>query len=244
MLKNPPEALLRGGFSFRESISHPLLRALALSVVVHALLLSSWQLSDFFSGSRRGTVEASLRKRVAPSPREFSGPLSPLQRSAGQRNKKSPLPTVAGPRGANLPEASPSSGESERTRRALERESPLPVLTTNSVSRDASEPAASDRPTESDLRRYRLALAREARRFKHYPAVAKERSWEGSVILEIRLRPGIDPEVVLVKGSGYAVLDDQALVLMSRVCRSVTLPNELLGRHASFDLSIRYTLDD
>ena len=64
-----------------------------------------------------------------------------------------------------------------------------------------------------------------------YPALARERGWEGTVEIEVRvgrLLPG--PAVTLARSSGRSVLDEFALELMKRAARITALPEGLKGK--------------
>ncbi len=96
-----------------------------------------------------------------------------------------------------------------------------------------------------DMRHYRLSLASAARRFKRYPALAKERGWEGTVDVAINvytLSPV--PDVVLVRSSGRSVLDEQALEMMLQAARVTALPEGLKGRDFGVLLPVKFSLDE
>lgn len=95
-----------------------------------------------------------------------------------------------------------------------------------------------------DLRRYRMALAIAARRFRIYPAMAREHGWEGSV--EVALSVGAwrpHPEFSLVRSSGHAVLDQQALSMIEQAAAATTLPEGLQGKDFRLLLPIQFALD-
>lgn len=95
------------------------------------------------------------------------------------------------------------------------------------------------------LRIYRLSLAREARRYKVYPAIARERAWQGEVVVDISTRPGLRaPVVTLSQTSGHAVLDAQAVAMMESAARQASVPESLRGKRLVISLPISYRLDD
>lgn len=100
-------------------------------------------------------------------------------------------------------------------------------------------------PAADGLREYRLALAREARRFKRYPPVARERGWAGqvSVLVSVPL-VGASPVISLAGSSGFELLDNQALEMIGLAARSVSLPDTLRGSAFSMLLPVRYSLED
>lgn len=95
------------------------------------------------------------------------------------------------------------------------------------------------------LRLYRLALAKEARRYKRYPALARERNWEGVVTVTISIPlPGALPLVALGKSSGHEILDRQALEMIGQAVLAASLPESLRGRAVTVSLPVRYSLDE
>lgn len=116
---------------------------------------------------------------------------------------------------------------------------------------DVQTSASSSAPTLSnegvnpdDLRQYRLALAIAARRFKHYPATARERGWEGTA--EVALTVGVQrsvPEIALARSSGHAALDRQAQEMIAQAARATVLPERLKGRDLRLLLPVQFSLD-
>ncbi|MDP3539355.1 MAG: TonB family protein [Azonexus sp.] len=113
---------------------------------------------------------------------------------------------------------------------------------------DASRSSMSEFPetlSADGMRQYRLNLAREARRYKRYPAIARERGWQGEVIVNIRAASGLSvPMITLGKTSGYAELDAQALEMMENATRLAAVPESLRGRPFVINLPVHYRLDD
>jgi len=92
---------------------------------------------------------------------------------------------------------------------------------------------------------YRLNLAREARRFKRYPAIARERSWEGVVVLTLQARTGsVVPLVSIESSSGHDVLDMQALEMLLQAVRQATVPESLRGKQFAINVPIHFRLAD
>jgi protein TonB len=95
-----------------------------------------------------------------------------------------------------------------------------------------------------DMRHYRLSLASAARRFKRYPALARERGWEGTAEITLNvstLMPG--PEAVLVRSSGRNLLDEQALEMIAQAARITSLPEGLKGRDFRVLLPVKFSLE-
>lgn len=95
------------------------------------------------------------------------------------------------------------------------------------------------------LAAYRQALVQAALGYKRYPPLARERGWEGTVELTVVLLPRHPAPVLRVsRGSGVALLDDQALEMMSRAVRRLPVPEALQSARAQLIVPIRFRLDD
>jgi periplasmic protein TonB len=92
------------------------------------------------------------------------------------------------------------------------------------------------------LRSFRVALAREVRRYKRYPVRADEARWEGTVVLHVSVPTSGAPAVQLAKSSGYSELDDAALEMLRRALPSTTIPASLRERAFSVELPVVFEL--
>ena len=96
-----------------------------------------------------------------------------------------------------------------------------------------------------DVRQYRTALAINARRYKRYPALAREQGWEGNVEIAIDFRKAVpNPEVSLVRSSGKAVLDDQALEMIRQAARVTEMPSRLADNEFRVVLPVEFSLEE
>ena len=96
-----------------------------------------------------------------------------------------------------------------------------------------------------EVRQYRTSLAISAKRFKRYPALAREREWEGRVEIALdfrRLRSG--PEVSVATSSGRSILDDQAQEMILQAARVTDLPANLRDRDFRVLVPIIFNLND
>jgi TonB family protein len=110
---------------------------------------------------------------------------------------------------------------------------------------DLSEVKNAEVKNAEGLGEYRLGLAREARRFKRYPSVARENAWTGVVVLMIQgAASSAVPTVSIDQSSGHAVLDAQALEMLEKATRLAPLPVSLMGKRFAISLPIHYRLDD
>ncbi len=95
------------------------------------------------------------------------------------------------------------------------------------------------------LRHYRLALAREVRRYKRYPAQAIEAGWVGTVELRVSVRSGgIAQTAELARASGHPVLDEAALEMVRRALPATAIPPALQGQAFAIGLPVVFELPD
>jgi protein TonB len=95
-----------------------------------------------------------------------------------------------------------------------------------------------------DLRQYRLSLATVARRFKRYPALARERGWEGTVDVALNFSSRLPvPETVLVRSSGRSLLDEQALEMIAQAARVTSLPEGMKGHDFRVLIPVKFSLE-
>jgi protein TonB len=104
--------------------------------------------------------------------------------------------------------------------------------------------APGDETAAGDLGRYRSALAASARRFKRYPPLARERGWEGSVVVSLEFHRLDGPVFSLAVSSGKEILDEQALETFRRAVRQVDLPESLKGRDFRIRQEFVFHLED
>ena len=254
------------------SYSRTLLFSLGFSLLLHALLLAGAPHLHSLRLDAPGTVirvvinhaaapasesAESVRSEKAPPaalpaskrvpPAKRAPPAKPLAR----KNSVAPLVVrqetpqqVASPASIASADVSLPSGENH----------PLPTVS-GSANTTAGEGVAPvpltagretrDGPNADDLRQYRLSLAAAARRFKRYPALARERGWEGRVELAIGFRGALPvPEVTLLRSSGRKLLDEQALATMQQAVQAVALPDSLRGRNFHETLAMQFSLED
>lgn len=95
------------------------------------------------------------------------------------------------------------------------------------------------------LAAYRQALIQAALGYKRYPPLARERGWEGIVELSVVVLPRHPTPVLKVsRSSGFSLLDEQALEMMSRAVRRLPVPEGLQSVRGSFAVPIRFQLGD
>ena len=237
--------------------SSTLKAALVVSLLAHAVLLAwgRWSLTPTPSAAAGG-MRVDLRGgRPAAEVVPREAPLAPLSRQvppkSPSRLPERPAPILAVP-GATAQVAAaaarpPASAEAAPERRG-EGEGHAGAAASPAAGggeRGAAAPAREDASGDA-LRQYRLALALEARRFKRYPRLARERGWEGTVEVVVLVGgpAGLAGTVQLQRSSGYGLLDDQGLEMLNRALAATPLPEALRGRELRLVLPIEFKLEE
>lgn len=218
----------------------PLLHALLASVAVHAAVLASGPATRVPVPPR-----AALQVVIASLPAE-----PPPNARAAEPARPLAAPRPASAAVAASPAVQHAITVPTRQRdTAAERSSAIAGAPAEAASSGATAavgpPAsASDGPRPDALREYRLALAIEARRFKRYPPLARERGWEGTVEAAVSGGVAAVPLVSLERSSGYAALDEQTLDMLRRAALSTPLPESLRGHEFRVVVPVRFSLDN
>ena len=241
-----------------------LVQALAVSLLLHAVLLSSAvRLFPARLEVQPASLTAVISERGAagpassPSPARSPSAAAPpavrrivtappvaagveAQASAASHENSPPAPPGAAGHSALSPgggaAASPSPGSSATPGAASNASS--------GAAPGAAVPAARSGVSGDDLRQYRLSLAGAARRFKRYPALARQRGWEGTVEVALSVSALVPvPEVVVVRSSGRSVLDEQAVDMLAQAARVTALPEGLKARDFRIVLPVEFSLE-
>lgn len=227
-----------------EKRSH-LLPALAISLALHLLLLWAPPLAR-----RGGDAAAPLVATLRPV-------LPPLQGRQTPESTTPANPPPAAPAAAAVPEMVSSPQKVSVGETPIAAATPDSTATTPDRSDIFSGGAASPAPVPvavgpagdgldpDGLRGYRLALAREARRFKRYPAEALAADLGGTVELRVAIAsPGLPPVVQLVVSSGVPSLDEAALDMLRQALAATPLPESLRRQAFNISLPIVFELPD
>jgi protein TonB len=216
--------------------SRPLFAALCLSLALHLIVMFGAGFSRHFPATAENAapplqiVVRAGRPPVAPSPSVAEPPVRELRRPPAR-----PVPMVSPQPAPSVPAVASVAAESVVA----------PPPTGGAPSGIAAvEPATAGGVSADGLRQYRIDLAGAARRFRVYPAVARSRGWEGVVEVTVSIASGGEPSVRLARSSGHAVLDEQALLMLSRAVAQTPLPESLRGRSFAVPLPIRFSLDE
>jgi protein TonB len=224
--------------------------ALAVSLAVHLLLL--WPAAPLF---RQGVTAQPLSVVLNPSKELSSGKLASATRSdrsvraIASASEKAVVPTAtekalaaAGTENAlvaavTVPRTMPQLGTAQQrntlgsTAESASRSESQATLSAPGLSQQVAPGIGGSQGLDADgVRQYRIALATEARRFKHYPTRALADEIGGTVEVRVAVAAGGQPqEVALVRSSGHGLLDEAALDMMRKAAPRTAVP-ELLRR--------------
>ena len=98
---------------------------------------------------------------------------------------------------------------------------------------------------QATIESYRQQLIAMARRYKRYPRVALDNNWEGRAVVRLIVDAsgGIE-SLQVVKGTGHAPLDRQALDMLRQAKNAVVVPDALRGRPFTLEIPIVFELKD
>lgn len=100
-------------------------------------------------------------------------------------------------------------------------------------------------PEAGTVAQFRLELMDLARRYKRYPRVAQDNNWEGRVALRIAIgEDGAISSLVVTKGSGRVVLDDEAQAMIRTAKAKATIPAALRGRAFVIEIPVDFFLKE
>lgn len=172
---------------------------------------------------------------------------APIRRHVVQREKSHRAANPAVPSAPTFPASAPAQPVADTAPKgAVENAAPASAAPTSAPLAEAmSAPAESAASLSADgLRRYRLSLAAQARRFKRYPAQALAAGWAGTA--EIRLEIGGDGQgsATLSRSSGYAVLDRAAQAMIEQGAQRTPVPEALRGKAFSVVLPVLFDIND
>ncbi len=214
-------------------------RAVAVSVFLHGLLLwpvmSAWQTSvaapPLTAVLRPGAMTVPAVPAIATG--------SPSTETASRQAKPASPPV--------LPRLAEVSDVPTAARAATNASTGAVAPRSEAVGADAPV-EASLAPSEGldaeGVRAYRLALAREARRYKRYPAEAIEAGWQGTAEIFVAVAGGVVVAPRLSRSSGHEALDDAALDMLRQSLSATPLPPTLRGRSFAVNLPVVFELPD
>ena len=183
----------------------------------------------------------------SPPPPPAVEPPRPLPK----REPPKPMPKIVRPAPAPAPSplsvtpppAAAPATPSEATSKPEPETPPVQPPAAGPVASAPPAPAAAD--PSLLIAQYRQQLISAAVRHKRYPLAARDNGWEGDVMVRLEISPsGQLADVKVKRGSGYAVLDEQALEMFRLAAPEVAVPPALRGRAFGFDVRAIYSLKD
>jgi protein TonB len=231
---------------------------IAVSVLLHVMVLLLWPVPR-----EGGEVSAPVRVMTATIANLAISPLPVLSEQATKSESKKPeisnsrrevearQSVLTAPAEVN----SPVTIQAPTSTSVVQPAPPpiVPVTPAQQVRPVESPPATSppngvasaqsDSVDAGSLDQYRLALISAARRYKRYPAQAMERGWQGKV--EVRLVIAADGRIKSASvrtSSGYGILDQQALDMITKGKTLAQIPGALRGRDFVVDVPVIFDL--
>lgn len=221
------------GVAEKEGAGSRLLPALGVSVALHVMML--WP-----DALPRMALQAAqpLTATLRLSRSAEQAVTGPVAASAEAKAAAAIRPVVHA-----VPDQSVSAPAAERAAAAG------PVAASAPGGGSGASPAASPGEAASldadGIRAYRIMLAREAKAYRNYPALARERGWTGTAEVSVDItRDGRARHILLARSSGHDVLDREAVQMMSRAAASAALPDSLRGREFAVRLPVVFDFSD
>jgi len=199
--------------------------ALAASVIIHAgAMMLSPSTPKVPSFNAPVPLQVELVRNSAPAVAEVARPVARPAPVKRDQAKREPVPAI---RPATPPSQPVETVQSAQTSEAVpatpqEPVAPPPVAAVpesvpEAVSLLAPAPLPRLVPSAEMLSDYTKSLSKALERYKEYPRVAELRGWEGSVTMRLRVASsGRLIEARVYKSSGFAVLDQQAIAMVSK----------------------------
>lgn len=228
-----------------------LVRALAVSVALHALVMSQApEQAGGAAGMSSGNADGGrLSARLRPGP--GSAPVSVVSgpgpgRRAVAAMSTPPLPALV--RSPRSPRPEIAAATDVRGHIVSQGKNVAAPGAAADVARSAVSSTSPDSPAGEDavdaagVRQYRVTLAAAARRFREYPAQALAQGLRGHVGIRVTVgRDGFAQPAALVQGSGAEALDAAALRMIDASAREASLPEALRGHRFSVDLLLDFS---
>lgn len=217
-----------------------LVRALAISVVAHGVLL----LQDDFQASNPRLTQPLTAMLKTPGISVDAQKVRPPSPPAAHAEPVARKPAAIVPPDAGSPP--PRSASASADASAMPPAEAVPAAPANGFQPGIAANATPGEGLDADaMRAYRVALATELRRFKNYPPRAVEAGWSGTVEVSILINAAGGVQSVQLTGtSGYRVLDEKALDMMRHAAPRTAVPEVLRGHAFSMKVPIAFTLDD
>jgi len=235
--------------AWHDGARHALEYAIAASLALHALALLS--LPALRSPTAPPAAPPPLEARLMPAqPPETHKPAPAPEVEPKPVEPKPAPPEVRKPvpRSKPRPLARPVAKTPQPVAEPAPAPSPAPVVAPPPQAQPAvpAAPRAAARPDAASLvAQYRAAIMLQAARYKRYPRFARDNGWEGRVEVRLAIGPdGAIGSINVTRGSGYSILDRQALEMVRSAKPDAAIPEGLRGRPFSVDIPVIFSLRD
>ena len=207
-----------------------LARFALVSLALHFAALALWLPKPFFMGHQESVLSVTL---VAPLDRQnAAAPAQPASQRAS-RTKNRVVHTEAD-KGAS---SKTHYSEDAAARVAIQTPARSNVRVTTTVE------TSSGTRRDSVMARIRARLITDLARNFAYPTIARQRGWQGTVLLGFHVaNDGRLDKIHVARSSGYHVLDESALDSLGRIGRLAEAKLWLQGRSLDMQLSVIYRL--
>ena len=219
---------------------------IVISMALHWLLLAT--------GTER-PVEPAARPLVVellpPTPSPKPIPATPLAMRAPAPQAQ-PQPAATHTVAAAVPVATPATAAitaPAAISQAKTVATPVPTqnLATHPIEQGGTQPSSAAKPMPSDhwQDQIRNSINADISRHFKYPRQARQRNWEGTVLLELLIEiDGRISRITLAQSSGYALLDNNAIATLTRIGNVSGAQQWLGGQNLELQLPVIYRLSD
>lgn len=240
-------------FNFRE---HAFVWALALSVVLHGVLMTTKGFE--FERSRPADsliIELQPVTEPPPPPAQPEPPQPKPQPPKAPTPRPQPMPAAvpepqpapiqaAPPQPAPTPEPAPPPAPPPEVVSVAPQADVPPTFTAPPPPPEPRTPGPSLQDLDAARNGYSSLLAREFSKYRQYPRIAQMRGWQGTVRVQLELDAnGNITQSAIKESSGYEVLDKQALEMVRKATPLPQPPDILRNRAFSILVPVTFKLN-
>lgn len=233
--------------------------AIICSILLHALLAIT--LPNFkvdVPNKKPVLLEVELQKPVEPEPVAVIQPAEPIEQPKPEVKKPEPIKKIIEPKPITKTIKAPSPVvEVEHVAPPVEAP-PAPDVIAVQPKVDSAPvavvappvvetfkaPERSPAEINNALGEYGNLLGRAIAKHKQYPRIAQTRGWQGDVLLDLKLDGnGKVLSATIREGSGYEVLDKQALEMVNKASPFPAPPEALRNRTFNITVPVSFKLE-
>lgn len=245
----------RGDAGIDDRQRRQLAMAVLVSLALHALILLC--LSPFRERQRVRAPELPLSARLVkpkppeppiaeplarpqpPPPRPQPAPVAKARPQPQAQQRPAPVPTPA------VPVLAVEPAKQAEAALVVPAAPAPPVASAEAQAAPAPVAATATGADPGSIARFRLELMDLARRYKKYPRIARENNWQGRVELRIAFAAsGGIASLSVKKGSGHAVLDEEAQAMIRNAQPQAAIPPALRGKAFTLEIPVDFFLTE